>query len=354
MTVPFVNLIETNSHGWSMKAILSKSRGQITVLYAGIAAVLIGAIALGSDVAVMYMDWQQMQKTADAAAIAGGNYLAGYTFTGTPGTGCDTQPDAATKAACTYAVNNGLPASNVTLTEPTISTIQVVAHKDTQPYFFGKVLGLDTYAVSATAAAQAGGPIGIVKQGLFPVGLQCTSPCSLSSLDPGQSVSFGAKFVGGLAPGNWQWLNPTGGTGGGDSALAAAILNGSPYLFSLSPPNNVIDSEPGNKGNSTQVQTNLATRLASCPAITDPCSGGGNPNDIPPGDPCLVVVPAVDYHGCTGNCGLTIEGFAMIYLEGTSTGTHIDGCFVKAITADSIAVASAPGLGALQPSQLTQ
>jgi hypothetical protein len=354
MTVPFVNLIETNSHGWSMKAILSKSRGQITVLYAGIAAVLIGAIALGSDVAVMYMDWQQMQKTADAAAIAGGNYLAGYTFTGTPATGCDTQPDAATKAACTYAVNNGLPASNATFSEPTTSTIQVVAHKDTQPYFFGKVLGLDTYAVSATAAAQAGGPIGIVKQGLFPVGLQCTSPCSLSSLDPGQSVSFGAKFVGGLAPGNWQWLNPTGGTGGGDSALAAAILNGSPYLFSLSPPNNVIDSEPGNKGNSTQVQTNLATRLASCPAITDPCSGGGNPNDIPPGDPCLVVVPAVDYHGCTGNCGLTIEGFAMIYLEGTSTGTHIDGCFVKAITADSIAVASAPGLGALQPSQLTQ
>ena len=81
-----------------MKAILGKSRGQITVLYAGIALVLIGAIALGSDVAVMYMDWQQTQKTADAAAIAGANYLAGYTFTGTPATGCDTQPDSATQS----------------------------------------------------------------------------------------------------------------------------------------------------------------------------------------------------------------------------------------------------------------
>ena len=355
MTVLFVEFEETNSHGWSMKAIFGKSRGQITVLYAGIAAVLIGAIALGSDVAVMYMDWQQTQKTADAAAIAGANYLAGYTFTGTAASGCDTQPDAATKAACTYAVNNGLTAANVTLTEPTPSTIQVVAHQDTQPYFFGKVLGLTTYAVSATAGAQAGGPIGIVKEGLFPVGLQCTNPCSLSSLDPGQSVSFGAKFVGGLAPGNWQWLNPTGGSGGGDSALSNAIQNGSSALFSINPPNNVIQSEPGNKGNSKPVNDALTARLGSCPSISDPCANGGNPNDIPPGDPCLVVVPAVDYHGCTGNCPLTIEGFAMIYLEAaTTTGTHIDGCFVKAVTADSIAVASAPGLGALQVPALTQ
>ena len=355
MTVPFVDFAETNSQGWSMKVFLSKSRGQITVLYAGIAAVLIGAIALGSDVAVMYMNWQQTQKTADAAALSGANYLAGYTFTGTPAAGCTTQPDSATKAACTYAVDNGLVASNLTLTEPTSSTITVVAQQNSLPYFFGKVLGLSTYNVAATASAQAGGPIGTVKQGLFPVGLQCTNPCSLSSFDPGQDVSFGDKFVGGLAPGNWQWLNPTGGSGGGDSALSSAIEDGSSALFSINPPNNVIQSEPGNKGNSGPVKTALAARLASCDSITDPCSGGGNPSDIPPGDPCLVVVPAVDYHGCTGNCPLTIEGFAMIYLEAaTTTSTHIDGCFVKAITADSIAIASAPGLGALQVPALTQ
>jgi hypothetical protein len=338
-----------------MKAILGKSSGQIAVLYAGIAAVLIGAIALGSDVAVMYMDWQHMQKVSDAAAVAGANYLAGYVFTGTPATGCSGQPDSATKAACTTAVNNGIEVAGLTLTEPTASTIQVVAHQDTQPYFFGKVLGLNTYAVSATAAAQAGGPIGAVKAGMFPVGLQCTNPCNLSSLDPGQSVSFGSKFVGGLAPGNWQWLNPTGGSGGGDSALSAAVQNGVSTRFSISPPNNVIQSEPGNKGNSGPVKSALGARLASCASISDPCAGGGNPSDIPPGDPCLVVVPAVDYHGCTGNCPLTIEGFAMIYLEAaTTTSTHIEGCFVKAITSDSIAVASAPGLGALQVPALTQ
>jgi len=338
-----------------MKKSFGKSRGQIAVLYAGVAAILVGAIALGSDATVMYMNWQQTQKVADAAAIAGANYLAGYTFTGTPATGCTGEPDAAETAACTYAVDNGLSSSQVTLSEPTTSTIQVVATQTGLPYYFGKVIGLNTYAVSATAGAAAGGPIGTVKQGLFPVGLQCTNPCSLSSLDPGQSVSFGAKFVGGLAPGNWQWLNPTGGTGGGDTQLSAAIQNGSSALFSINPPNNVIDSEPGNKGNSSNVKSALTARLNSCPAISDPCSsGGGNPNDIPPGDPCLVVVPAVDFHGCTGNCALTIEGFAMIYLEpANTTSTNINGCFVKAITADSIAISSAPGLGAEQVPALT-
>jgi putative Flp pilus-assembly TadE/G-like protein len=335
-----------------MKKSLGWARGQVAVLYSLIAVFLIGALALGADVAVMYMDWEQMQKTADAAAIAGANYL-GYAFVGTPASGCSGQPDSATTAACTYAVDNGIAVANLTLTEPTASTIQVVAHEDTQPYFFGKVLGLNSYAVSAKAAAQAGGNVGTVKQGLFPVGLQCTSPCSLSNLDPGQSVSFGSKFVGGLAPGNWQFLDASGGHGGGDSVLASAIDYGATTTFTIG---DTIDSEPGNKGKSGPVKSAFSDRMSRCNSISDPCtSGGGNPNNIPAGDPCLVVVPAVDYHGCTGSCGLTIEGFALIYLEpGASSSTDIEGCFVKNIAADSIASSSAPGLGASQPPALTQ
>lgn len=335
-----------------MKAIFGKSRGQAAVLYAGIAAILIGAVALGSDVAVMYMNWQQMRKVADASALAGANYLAGYPFAGTAAAGCTGQPDAATTAACTYAVDNGLDVSNLTLTEPTTTTIQVVAQQNSLPYFFGKAVGLSSYSVAATAVASAGGNVGTVRQGMFPVGLQCTAPCNLGSLDPGQSVSFGEKFVGGLAPGNWQWLDPTGGSGGGDSALSTAIQSGDSASFSVG---DSIDSEPGNKGNSSSVKTALQNRLNKCNAISDPCSSaGGNPSDIPANDPCLVVVPAVDYHGCTGNCPLIIEGFAMIYLEpATTTSTNINGCFVKEITADSIASSSAPGLGAEQVPALT-
>jgi hypothetical protein len=170
-------------------------------------------------------------------------------------------------------------------------------------------------------------------------------------MDPGQSVSFGSKFVNGLASGNWQWLDPTGGNGGGDAALTAAITSGATGSFTIG---SAIISEPGNKGNSGPVKTALSTRLGTCPAISDPCtSAGGNPSNIPAGDPCLVVVPAVDYHGCGGSCPLTIEGFALIYLEpsgaNATTSTNIQGCFVKAVAADTITTATAPQLGAEMP-----
>src|SRR5260370_27234352 len=114
-----------------MNKIFRSSRGQIAVLYAGIIVALIGAISLGADVAVMYVNWQQGQKVADAAALAGANYLGGGityedTSTGTPyptASGCSgesggTTPAAvATQVACTYAVNNGLPAGTVTISD---------------------------------------------------------------------------------------------------------------------------------------------------------------------------------------------------------------------------------------------
>ena len=51
-----------------IKKILSKhSKGQIMVLYAGVIAGLLGVTALGVDVAVMYFNWAQLQKAADAA-----------------------------------------------------------------------------------------------------------------------------------------------------------------------------------------------------------------------------------------------------------------------------------------------
>jgi hypothetical protein len=336
-----------------MNKMFDKPKGQVAFLYAGMIAALLAAVALGSDVALMYVNWQQAQKTADAAVLAGANYLGGYVFSGTAASGCSGQPDYATEVACTYAVNNGISAANLSITEPTTSTIQVVVQETGLPYFFGKVVGLNTYSVAATASAHAAGPSGTVTQGLFPVGLQCTAPCSTASLDPGQSVSFGAKFVGGLAPGNWQWLNPTGGSGGGDSALSAAIQYGSSASFTLG---GTIQSEPGNKGKSGPVQSALAARLSSCESLaTDPCADSGNPHDIPAGDPCLVVVPAVDYHGCNGNCALTIEGFAMVYLEAaTTTSTSINGCFINAVAPNSIASSSAPALGAVQPPTMTQ
>jgi hypothetical protein len=332
-------------------------KGQMVVMYAGIVAALLGATALGTDVAVMYVNSIQLQKAVDSAAIAGATYLSGIAFSGTAASGCTTAngySDDAKKAACTYAYNNGIDPSisgiSLSVTEPTSSTLQVSAQHSGLPYYFGRIVGRSSYTVSVTSTGQASQAVGTVKYGMFPVGLQCTNPCTLSNMDPGQSVSFGQKFVGGLAPGNWQFL-AIGGTG--DSTLGTNIDNGTTGSYTIG---SALQSEPGNKGNSSNVRAGLSDRLSRCHSIADPCSAnGGNPADIPAGDACLVVVPAVDYHGCTGSCSMTVEGFALIYLEpATTTGTSINGCFVKAVAADTITASGAPQLGAEMPPVLIQ
>jgi hypothetical protein len=338
----------------------SRSKGQIAVVYAAAIAGLCAALALGTDVAVMFVNWQQVRKTADAAAVAGATYLTGLSLPSSAvDSTCTAEKDDAQKAACTYAVKNGLTASQVTMSEPTSTTIQVTASETGLPYDFGQVFGLSTYSVAATAVAQGPGNIGTVTIGLFPVGLQCTQPCNLSDLNPGYPVSFGAKFVNGLAPGNWQFMAPD---SQGASELGTALQDGATGSFSVLNPDGTcpsgssctISTETGNQSNSVNVKDGLAARLNSCPPISEPCSGS-NPTNIPLNDPCLVVVPAVDFHHVNGNKTLNIEGFALIYIDPTTTTTNnINGCFVSTVTSGTIASATAPGLGGLVPDTLIQ
>lgn len=326
-----------------------KSKAQIAVVFALALVALVGVISLGVDVFLMYFNWQSLQKTADAAALAGGNYLSVYKFAGTPGTGCAGLPDDARIAACTYAVYNGYAASELTITEPTSSTIHVLVQRAGYPYYFGKVLGLTTYSLSASATAKQAGQVGTVSKGLFPIGLQCNTPCNLSNLDPGQSVSFGNKFVNGLAPGNWQWMD----YGNGDAGLANAIQNGASGSYSIG---NTISSQPGNKGNSNNVKNALSTRLSQCKSYSsDPCSGSNPSGVLQPGDPCVVIVPAVNFGGCTGSCRMTIQGFAEIYIEpAITTSTKIQGCFISSAVGDTISSSTGPALGPTQPPYLIQ
>jgi Putative Flp pilus-assembly TadE/G-like len=339
-----------------MKTIFGRPGGQVVVLYAGVAAVLIGALALCADVSVMYVNWQRAQKVADAAVIAGANYLksyaasTGYVFAGPAGTGCSGQPDDASKAACTYAVDNGLDASTLTITD-TDTSIHVVAQQTGLPFFFAKAIGMGTYSVAASASAKSGGPVETVNQGLFPVGLQCATGCSNLSTLGGEPVTFGTKFVDTVinASGNWEWLSLT---QNGASSLGSVIANGAPGSYTIG---DTISTAPGNKGNSGPVKKAVSDRLNSCPALTtDPCADGGNPNDIPAGDPCLVVVPAVDFKGCTGNCNMAIEGFALVYLESTTTNSSLSGCFVNGIAPTSVSSSGATQLGATTPPTMSQ
>lgn len=335
-----------------MKKIFEKSRGQVMVLYAGaLAFALVGAVAMGTDVAVMYVNWQHSQKTVDAAAIAGANYLNPGTNYADPATataypvssGCSgelsgTSPEEqATQVACTYAVKNGLSASNVTI-NPTASTIQVSATESNFPYFFAKALGMSTYTVSSSATSSGGGTVQTVNGslttgtnlGLVPLGLQCDTPCPSGSFVAGQSVSFGQKFINSTIdlPGNWGWLDLD---GSGGKSLKDDLANGATTTYTVG---QNVETDPGAK--TGPIKQGLDARFAGCPTIADPCNGGSS-NNIPAGDPCLVVVPVVDFAAATkaGKTSMPIETFAEVYLEPTgpnqTTSTHIGGCYISAV-----------------------
>ena len=344
-----------------MKTIFRKSPGQIAILYALALTTLAGVIALGADVAIMYVNWQQTQKVADAAAVSGANYLTGTAYTGTVDPTCTGQPDSAAKVACTYAVKNGLAAStlNITETAPPNPTIKVLATNSGLPYFFAKALPvqkgdspLSTYTVMATATSAGGGTVTTVEKstttgtnlGLMPLGLQCTTPCPSGSFVAGQSVSFGQKFISSTIdlPGNWGWLDLD---GSGGSGLQNDLANGASTPYSAinsdgscsGPGSCTVYTNPGGKVG--PIKKGLDARFAGCPSISDPCTGG-NPTGIPAGDPCLVVVPVVDFAAAAkaGKTNLTIETFAEVYLDPTTTtGTHIAGCYVSAVVGNTLA-----------------
>jgi len=151
------------------------------------------------------------------------------------------------------------------------------------------------------------------------------------------------KHVLNLSPSNYQWLAVT---GKGAPDLASGIENGVDGTFSIG--DTVAVSSGGKVG---PVNNAITARLNSCPALSpDPCNGG-NPTNIPAGDPCLVVVPAVDF--LSGKT-TTIEGFAEVYLENTTTRTQLNGCFVQAVAGNSVSSSGAPSLGPISPPLLTQ
>jgi Flp pilus assembly protein TadG len=356
------------------------SKGQMLAALTLVLPVLLGAMALGADFSIVYFNWAMVQKAADAAALAGASQITGVKGSAASVTSAAvnyangyaclngvTDPSKSSSTICpSPATKSGGFVDKIVFTNVTDTTVSV-GIKRSVPYFFGKMIGLQQASVAATATASVTG-LGTIPSGLFPVGFQCTAPCSLGNLNGGSPVTFGQKFVGSVgASGNWQWVDV--GQGSGASGLGNVLQNGSTQSFSVG---QTISSSTGNKGNSNKEKTGLANRLATCSAAktpltnaTDPCQngaavggtngiGGTTTGAVPINDPCVVTVPVVDFTGCNGKCSLTIEGFAQVYLEQDSTSTSMDACYVQgATTTNVVGSSTAPDLGPTTPPLLT-
>ena len=349
------------------------SKGQMAVLFTLVLPVLLGAMALGADFSIIYLNWAMVQKAADAAALAGASQLTGVTGSASTvqpavvnyvnGYACMngiSDPDSASSGAVACAKTSKSPGFGDQIVFTKVTDTQVsVGIKRSVPYFFGKMIGLQeaSVAAKATAAIEATGSAPV-----FPVGLQChatSGQCTRKDLFGalGNSVTFGSKFVlnggnsnlqsSGGAPGNWDWIDV--GQGQGASGLGTALAGGLGGTLNL---NEVISTSPGiGKGNAQPAQNGLNKRLSSCntTAFTDPCASGGTVPAAYCKDPCVVSVPVIDFTNCNGNCSRPIQGFALMYLEPDSTVSAIDACFLNATSCTGSGSPGAPNLGSLAP-----
>jgi len=344
------------------------AKGQVMALFTLVLPVLLGALCLGADFAIIYFNWAVVQKAADAAALAGASQL-----TGVPGSAPSVQA-AATNYVNGYACLNGISntassglcspsaahTDNIVFTNVTDTQVSV-GIKRSVPYFFGKMIGLQQASVAAKATA-AIEPPGTIPTGLFPIGLPCKKPCTnlrdllsgLSALNSGGSgnVNLGSKFIvtdlwNQLAPGNYGWLDV--GQGSGAKALGAVLQNGSGSSFSLD--QSLSTSTGVGKSNSNPAQSGLQARLSSCATGYDPCANGGVVPSSMCADPCVINLPVLDYTGCSGSsCNMPIEGFAQMYLEQDSTTTSIDVCVVTSNNCSGAEGSQgAPNFGSLTP-----
>jgi Flp pilus assembly protein TadG len=316
----------------------SSEKGQMAVIIALVIPVLVGTIALGTDIAVLYYNWNVLQKAADAGALAGANYL----------------PDNPTQAKATanqFAENNGVLAAEIVSTSVASddSSITMTAQR-TVPYYFAKVLGLTNGAVSVTASAApqyAPSTVGAGSPSQLPPGgdnnatngTYCTNTggCGLIpiGLDYNTKYTDGQQVIlqqGQVGAGNWDLL-ALGGVGGNN--LRTNIADGYSGPISVG---DWITTEPGKKVG--PVDQGFQDRLTLAQS-TDP---NGTSSSHVLNNPRVLVVPVVNWENPNGRKLVQVTAFASVWLDSYSQGT-VTVHFISQVVANSFGDPNAPYFG---------
>ena len=348
------------------------SKGQMAVVMTLVVATLLGMMALGSDVGVMYYNWVQLQKAADAAAIAGATYFLPQNATQTLPTptiaaGC-AYASQQQNVACTYALNNFaqptdisqggiyVPAQSPPANLPAgAQTIQVTLKRTNIPVFFMRVLGrTNTYAAVASSTAIQPTAVTSTHNGLFPVGMPPNPLNNCPANTVGGCLSYGAQFqmTNNYGPGNWGWLNipvnwngsmgPQ--TGGGANLLTNNITNGCTCDVKVG---DIIATKPGQNWGPVSA------------AVNGRITGGTLPSSITGNESQLVTVPIVDWGTVNGASQVKVLGFAEVWLDSiTKSGSNqkLTVQFVKYVSkyASGGGGSSSEDYGAYQPPYLVQ
>lgn len=294
----------------------SPESGQILVIFPLALAALIGFLALTFDIGMMALERRSTQNAADAAALAGAQMLPD-------------DPNAAIADATAYAAQNGISADElnaVTVLSTYVSndTIKVTLSRDVD-FVFAPVLGLLSGTVSVSATALSGGVVGVSL--LAPLAVEQTVFEGLSQGDTA-TLKYNAH---GSSDGNFL---PLALDGPGSLEYEENLMLGSEqWLCSVGSetPGCVSEAstQTGNMVGKTRsaVDWIFANTSEDCSTYNEvfPASAG-DPSRLAIAAICnkftnpaaasyqLVLIPVIDSL-CSGSCSMTVQEFALFFIE---------------------------------------
>jgi hypothetical protein len=281
-----------------MSFLRRSSKGQTMVMFLALIA-MIGALGLTCDMAVMYINWQAMQRAADEAVISGAGWLNATDSSG---------DSKAIATATTYATSNGILSSEIAGGAATVNNHQSISItvNRTVPHFFAQVFGLMNAAVQVKATAGIQPITGAGGRHLVPFGFVCPSPPCAGAV-PGEKFALPGDSVS-QSPGNWGGLNfsaqdSTGGYTGNN--YQNKIING--YGGSTPIMMGATDVLPttGNDVN-TQGGPAIASRYSAGTEVPN----AGDPSVLTdPNDPRVIIIPMVESFPNGKSGFLNITGF---------------------------------------------
>lgn len=291
-----------------------REAGQLLPTLALIVTTLLAICALGIDVFTMYWAQSNLQRSTDAAALAGAMYLNNATFSGANPACSYATP--AQNAACTYALSNGVLVSEIKSITPAgdsrsiaVSTSRIV------PASFAKILGFTQFTV--TAAANAGIQALSAATGALPVGLSAATPYKYG--DP-ITMHYSCGTL--TSPSCYGAMDYE---GNGGSNLQSLLTNGYTGKVTIGV---TYGSVPGGKAG--PINKGVGDRVSA--GLTADPSGTWSSHTL--NDARAAVVPLVNWAPtpCSGaGCTATVTGFAEVWISGSSGG-DINAVFIRQVT----------------------
>lgn len=269
------------------------------VILAVLLPVVLGSLALGTDLSVFYFEWAQLQKAADAAALAGAGYLPG-------------NPSRAVTTAEDYARLNGVASSEISsvVLGSDDTTLSVTLTRSVS-YYFGRVLGLTASPVVASATAAVHGAS--AASGVLPMGIDARTDYIF-----GQQITLFSS-ASSYGAGNWGALALG---AAGASTFEQNVVNGYSGTVSVG---QLVTTQTGVMSGPT------ATAFSSRITLGEDEFPDGTYSNHSLNDPRAVTVPIVDFAGINGNSQVPVEGFARIWLVGIDQKLNVTAVFLQEV-----------------------